>query len=99
VAERPREDGIVTTGIELQTNSGNVPQDSERVSEVGDLEALLTVKDVATLLQVSTSWVYEHTRRRGGSRSVQLRHVKIGKYVRFERRAVREYLDRRRRTM
>jgi len=57
-----------------------------------DLEALLTVEDVAALLRVSKSWVYEHTRARGTPRSGQLRHVKIGKYVRFEPEAVREFL-------
>ncbi len=30
-----------------------------------ELHALLTVDDVATLLKVSKSWVYEHTRSRG----------------------------------
>jgi predicted DNA-binding transcriptional regulator AlpA len=44
------------------------------------------------VLRVSKSWVYEHTRARGTPRSGQLRHVKIGKYVRFEAAAVREFL-------
>ena len=63
-------------------------------SNVG-LYELLTVDDVAALLKVSKSWVYEHTRARGTPRSERLPHVKIGKYVRFDPRLVRAFLDRR----
>jgi excisionase family DNA binding protein len=61
----------------------------------GDLHELLTVEDVAALLKVSRSWVYEHTRARGTSRSERLPFIKIGKYTRFDARAVREFLRRR----
>ena len=63
-------------------------------SHVG-LYELLTVEEVAALLKVSKSWVYEHTRARGTPRSERLPHVKIGKYVRFDPRLVRAFLDRR----
>ena len=59
-----------------------------------DLHELLTVEDVAALLKVSKSWVYEHTRSRGAPRSERLPHIKIGKYVRFEAHAVRAFLGR-----
>ena len=59
-----------------------------------DPEGLLTVHEVALLLKVPVSWVYEHTRKRGAAR---LSHLKLGKYLRFEERAVREFLDRQRR--
>jgi excisionase family DNA binding protein len=59
-----------------------------------ELHELLTVDDVAALLKVSRSWVYEHTRKRGTPRSGRLPHVKIGKYVRFEPQAVREFVER-----
>jgi excisionase family DNA binding protein len=59
-----------------------------------ELHELLTIDEVAALLKVSKSWVYEHTRKRGTPRSGRLPHVKIGKYVRFEPRAVREFLAR-----
>ena len=52
---------------------------------------LLTVEEVAELLQVPRSWVYERTRRRGLER---LPHLKLGKYLRFEEGAVREFLER-----
>ena len=63
-----------------------------------DLEELLTVDEVAALLKVSKSWIYEHTRARGMPRSERLPHVKVGKYVRFDPRLVREFLARRTRT-
>lgn len=56
---------------------------------------LLTVADVAALLKVSKSWVYEHTRGRGAPRSDRIPHIKIGKYVRFDPQLVRAFLDRR----
>jgi excisionase family DNA binding protein len=58
-----------------------------------DLHELLTVDEVACLFKVSKSWVYEHTRGRGGPRTERLPHVKIGKYVRFEVQAVRAYVE------
>ena len=54
---------------------------------------LLTVEDVSDLFQLPRSWVYERTRRRGIER---LPHLKLGKYLRFEEKAVQEYLDRQR---
>jgi excisionase family DNA binding protein len=59
-----------------------------------DLHELLTVEEVAALLKVSKSWVYEHTRRRNVAPADRLPFVKIGKYVRFETRAVRAFLQR-----
>jgi excisionase family DNA binding protein len=58
------------------------------------LEELLTVDDVAALLRVSRSWVYEHTRTRV-PRIDRLPFVKIGKYVRFQSRAVKDFLAKR----
>ena len=64
-------------------------------SSEAPLLELLTVDDVAALLKVSKSWVYEHTRTRTASRSERIPHVKIGKYVRFDPRLVRTFIDRR----
>jgi excisionase family DNA binding protein len=50
---------------------------------------LLTVSEIAHTLRVSVSWVYERTRRQGRGR---LPHIKLGKYLRFEINAVREWL-------
>jgi len=60
-----------------------------------ELLELLTVEDVAALLKVSKSWVYEHTRARSTPRSDRLPHIKIGKYVRFDPQLVRAFIDRR----
>jgi len=68
-------------------------QDAGASRAVDDLHELLTVDDVACLFKVSKSWVYEHTRGRGGPRTERLPHVKIGKYVRFEVQAVRAYVE------
>ena len=54
---------------------------------------LLTVHDVAALLQVPVSWVYEHTRR---SAPEALPVVKVGKYVRFRSADVLDYIEARR---
>jgi excisionase family DNA binding protein len=54
---------------------------------------LLTVHEVAQLLHVPTSWVYERTRRRS---SEQLPHVKLGKYLRFEEATIAEFIQRQR---
>ncbi len=53
---------------------------------------LLTVEEVSDLFQLPRSWVYERTRRRGIER---LPHLKLGKYVRFEEKAVRQFLEQR----
>ncbi len=57
------------------------------------MERLLTVDEVADLLQVAPSWIYERTRRRGAD---QLPHIKLGKYLRFEEDAIRAFLERQR---
>lgn len=51
---------------------------------------LMDVTETARMLRVPVSWVYERTRRRGRER---LPHLKLGKYLRFEIAAVREWLN------
>ena len=63
-----------------------------------NLDELLTVADVAALLKVTPNWVYEHTRSRGTPRSERLPHMKIGKYLRFEARALRAFIEKQCRT-
>jgi len=46
---------------------------------------VLTVAEVAALLKVPPSSIYEWTRFRGGNRGTPLPHRKIGKYLRFLR--------------
>ena len=47
----------------------------------------LTVQEAADLLRVPVSWLYERTR----TNSVP--HVKLGKYLRFDARDLRAYVD------
>lgn len=56
---------------------------------LSEAEPLLTVREVAALLRVPTSWVYERTRRRGSER---LPHIKMGKYLRFRAAEIQQYL-------
>ena len=81
-------------GFELQTGLAGVCEARPDREPEYDLDALLTVDEVAGLLKVSKNWVYEHTRSRGTPRSDRLPHIKIGKYLRFEARAVRAFLER-----
>jgi excisionase family DNA binding protein len=53
-------------------------------------EELLTVREIAQLLKVPSSWVYERTRRRGVAR---MPHFKLGKYLRFSKPEVRAWLE------
>jgi excisionase family DNA binding protein len=80
--------GLNREAVEADSNTPPATSDGNELHE------LLTVDDVAALLKVSRSWVYEHTRKRGTPRSERLPHVKIGKYVRFEPQAVREFVER-----
>ncbi len=60
--------------------------------QVNQRDRLLTVEQVAEMWQLPRSWIYERTRRRGLE---QLPHFKLGKYVRFEEKAVRQFLEQR----
>ena len=58
-----------------------------------ELHELLTVDEVAALLKVSKSWVYEHTRTRKVACADCLPHIRIGKYLRFDERDLRAYMN------
>ena len=62
--------------------------DADSAIAIGD--ELLTVHDAARFLNVSVSWVYEHTRDDADDR---LPFVKLGKYLRFDRIDLRAYVD------
>ena len=76
---------MTVAGDMRQPEGACMPRDESIVdSSDSRLLELLTVDDVAALLKVSKSWVYEHTRSRSAPRTERLPHVKIGKYVRFD---------------
>ncbi len=52
-------------------------------------DELLTVEDVAALLRVPPSWVYDHCQEGAADR---LPHVKLGKYLRFYRSDLFNYM-------
>jgi excisionase family DNA binding protein len=58
-----------------------------------DPDALLSVEEVAELLSVPVSWVYERTRKRSPDRIPGFR---LGKYWRFRAADVFAWLDRQR---
>ena len=53
-------------------------------------DMLLTVTEVARLLKVPVSWVYERSRRNGPD---QIPHFKLGKYLRFSEQAVLKWIE------
>src|SRR5215467_5924670 len=66
-------------------------QNSEAPTERWDVnDELATVSQIAEFLQVPNSWVYERTRRRGNER---IPHFKLGKYLRFSKSEVVEWVQ------
>lgn len=53
-----------------------------------DRTPLLVAAEVAELLRVTEAWVYAETR------AGRLPHVRLGRYVRFRREAIDEWLTR-----
>lgn len=75
---------MATTSISEGRSAGS------EVDYSSDDDRLLTVHDAARFLNVTVSWVYEHVRP--GTED-QLPVVKLGKYLRFDLRDLREYVD------
>jgi excisionase family DNA binding protein len=55
-----------------------------------DADHLLTVRDVADLLQVPVSWVYGRTRKRSVER---LPGIRLGKYWRFREEEIHSWVE------
>jgi predicted DNA-binding transcriptional regulator AlpA len=55
------------------------------------MSELLTVKELAAYLKVPISWVYSRSRETGPN---AMPRRKIGKYLRWEKKAVLEWLER-----
>jgi len=73
------------------TSSG---KDLERRDcQSAEMGELLTVKDVAELLRVPVSWVYDRTRKRSLDR---LPGIRLGKYWRFREADIEEWIERQR---
>jgi excisionase family DNA binding protein len=59
--------------------------EAPRIRCAGDL---LTAEEVASLLRVTPAWVYAQTRRR------QIPHLRLGRYVRYRRDALEDWIER-----
>jgi excisionase family DNA binding protein len=73
--------------------STNMPAVSTSVSSSAahdDPDELMTPQEAARFLKVSVSWIYEHVRPEAGDR---LPVVKLGKYLRFDRRDLNAFID------
>ena len=57
------------------------------------IERMLTVRELARILNVPVSWVYARTRKGAGN---SIPHVRVGKYIRFHEEAIRKYIEQRR---
>jgi excisionase family DNA binding protein len=58
-----------------------------KVGSLGTVMTWLTVKEAADLLRVPVSWLYERTRTNS------IPHVKLGKYLRFDRDELTGWVD------
>ena len=66
---------------ELKQMVGSIPASDE--------DSLLTPQDVATMLKVPVSWVYGCCRNRA---KYSLPYIKVGHYLRFEEKDVRDFI-------
>ena len=66
------------------------PSDSADAAAADASTELLTVREAAQFLKVTVSWMYEHVRPEAEDR---LPVLKLGKYLRFDRRDLRAYID------
>jgi excisionase family DNA binding protein len=81
---------VISSSVESVAQSE--PKESAVLSP-GMSDRLLSVEEVAELLQVPLSWVYDRTRSRGLNRIPGFR---LGKYWRFDEGEVRAWLARQR---
>lgn len=73
-----------------ESTSGHVIPAPDTASTQEGLTDLLTVQEAAQCLKVTVSWVYEHVRPEAEDR---LPVIKLGKYLRFDPRDLRTYIN------
>ena len=82
---------IIPGSSTITVTMPSIVQDQERSNiPVRDNNSLLTAEDVARIFQVPVSRVYGAVR---GRKKKQMPHIMIGRYVRFEEQAVRDYIN------
>ncbi|MBM4305657.1 MAG: helix-turn-helix domain-containing protein [Deltaproteobacteria bacterium] len=64
----------------------------QTISEQGEMsrQQLLTIEELAGLLQVPKSWIYDRTRQ---SKTNGFPTIRVGKYLRFNYQGVLEWLQ------
>jgi len=67
---------------------GNGTQNSGSEMRPNNSQQLVTIKEMAAILRLPTSWLYQRTRL--GPSAIP--HLKIGRYVRFDPREVITFL-------
>lgn len=75
-------------------NGGAPAATEQRSRSVFDSSQLWTAEQVAKVLQVPRSWIYEQSRIRvesGGARGIPT--VTLGKYRRYRPAAIRDYVE------
>ena len=85
ISDSPKADSDVVIISNTPSNQTTPPDPPSR-----SVEELLTDHQAARFLNVSVSWVYEHTRDDSAER---LPFVKLGKYLRFDQRDLHAYID------
>ncbi len=73
-------------GYDMEDNEGQRGARDVSREDRGDADDLLTLDEVAALLKLPKSWIYERTRRK------LIPHVKLGKYLRFPRAALSRWV-------
>lgn len=68
----------------------NAGSETSTKEQSRDDTALMTVQEAARFLNVTVSWIYEHVRPDADD---HLPVLKLGKYLRFDARDLREYVD------
>jgi len=89
-----RKDGGLRSGMprpSTSTSSRRLTLREELRTGDNGMSRLLTVEDVAALLNVPPRWVYRHA---GLKPPAGIPHVKVGKYLRFRESDLREYVER-----
>jgi hypothetical protein len=66
-------------------------QSLQAVAPITDYSFLLTVADVAKMLNMSCAWVRQHSS--SGSCQPRIRCLKLGKSVRYRREWIVEFID------
>jgi hypothetical protein len=81
-------EAVAAETVRIEARAATARPSNRGVAE--DFCGLLTVPDVAALLHVPTSWVYDHVRK---GCSNPLPAIRIGKYLRFRISDLAVYID------